>query len=206
MVAFRHHPHHVTGKLALEQLEHRANLPRAFCLNRLPGGGLELVDFNCHVIEFGSTDNSLYATGPNLQVANRPVANVAPPARQAVGIVGKRLQVLTPALAPETPCDGASCNFDGLDLPAFFSSAWPFPDTPGRAARQPAHRDPERHHKTPQMAARVMSRRTKSRNASSESSVRLISSSPARMSSASCCFSAISRSIRSSTVPCVRNL
>ena len=55
-------------------------------------------------------------------------------------------------------------------------------------------------------AARVTSRRTRSISASSDSSVRLTSASPARMSSASFRFSAIISSMRSSTVPVVMNL
>ena len=80
VIAFSHHAHHFTGESSLEEFEHRADLPRAFSLDRLPDGSLELGDCNGHVVEFRATDNGLDMTGPNLQVAHRPVAHVAPSA------------------------------------------------------------------------------------------------------------------------------
>ena len=61
------------------------------------------------------------ATGADCEVADGAVAHVGPPARQAIGVVGERLQVLAPALAPEAADDGAPLDLDGLDVLALLA-------------------------------------------------------------------------------------
>src|SRR5262249_33622382 len=52
MVAVGHDGHHLVRQLALEQFEHRANVPGTFVFDRGPGGGFQLFDTNDDVVEF----------------------------------------------------------------------------------------------------------------------------------------------------------
>src|ERR1019366_1232540 len=68
----------------------------------------------------------------DLQMYDRTVANVGPPARQAIRKVAVTLQVRTPRLAPEGRGDGWALDVDGADRLPFFG---PFSDFPrGRGA------------------------------------------------------------------------
>ena len=88
-------------------------------------------------------------------MADGAVAHVGTPARQAVGVVGERFQVLAPALTPEAPGDGAPLDLDGLDVLAFLAELVHLPESL-RAAR--GYRDiPPPFHCAQALIARISS-------------------------------------------------
>ena len=52
MVAVGHDGHHLVGQLALEQFEHRADVPGTGVFDGGPCRGLQLFDVNDDVVEF----------------------------------------------------------------------------------------------------------------------------------------------------------
>ena len=68
-----------------------------------------------------SADHRLDAARVDFQMADRAVAHIGASARQAVVVIGKRLEMLAPPLAPEAARDGAPVDLDGLDVLALLA-------------------------------------------------------------------------------------
>src|SRR5436305_883931 len=96
-------------------------MPGTFISDGGPGGSFEFCDADNDLIQFRTADDGFDTPGPEVQVADRPVADVGPPARQTVGVVGKGFQMITPAFAPEAAGNGAPVKGYGLDVLAFFA-------------------------------------------------------------------------------------
>src|SRR5262245_65468781 len=66
-------------------------------------------------------------------MADGTIADVGPPAWQAVSVVGKGFQMIAPAFAPEAAGDGAPVKVHGLDVSAFFAQLVHLPPRFGTA-------------------------------------------------------------------------
>src|SRR5262249_27969746 len=121
MLAVGHDSHHLVGQFALEQFEHRADVPGTFAFDGPPGGGFELCDADSDLVQFRTADDGFDTPGPDVQVADGTIADIGPPTWQAVGIVGEGFQMIAPAFAPEAAGDGAPVKGHRLDVFTFFA-------------------------------------------------------------------------------------
>src|SRR5919201_47454 len=184
MLAVGHDSHYLIRQCALEQFEHRADVPGTCVFDRCPGGGFEFFDADSDLVQLRTADNGFDTPGLDVQMADGPVTDVSAPAWQAVGVVGKGFQMLAPAFAPEAAGDGAPVNGHGLDVFAFFAQLVHLPPCCGAAFGyryiSPPF-SPQCHSAPPYPSARVTSRRTSCNSSSSGNAVRLTSPSLRRM-------------------------
>src|SRR4051794_3343297 len=115
----RHGLHDRVRELPLQQLDQRADLAGAPCFRDLPGFLRERGDVDLHRVKFRTAHEGRDPSLRDLQVHDRTVTDVRPPARQTVFEVAVTLQVRAPRLAPEGRYDGSTLDDhrgDGLPL------------------------------------------------------------------------------------------
>src|SRR5262249_42771640 len=81
MGAVGHDGHHLVRQLALEQFEQRADVPGTFIFDGGPCSGFELFDTDDDIVQLRTADDSFDTPGPDIQVADRTIADVGAPAR-----------------------------------------------------------------------------------------------------------------------------
>ena len=75
-------------------------------------------------VQLAAADEGLDRARAELQIHDRPVADVGPAAGEPVGEVAVPLEVVAPRLAPEAPGDRAPLDHDGRDrLPLLLNRA-----------------------------------------------------------------------------------
>ncbi len=104
--------HHLRRQPPLEQFDDRGHAARAAIDQLLPAGRGDGIDFDPDVVDPRAADQCRHLPALDIEMDDRPVAQVGATPGEAVGVVGERLEVLAPRRAPERRGGVATCGQD----------------------------------------------------------------------------------------------
>ena len=94
--------HHARVETSLKQVDQRGDRLRALGLEPSPRRLRQRLDGNRNRVDLRAADNRLDLALLDLQVDDRAIAGVGAAARQAIGKIAVRFEIVAPGLAPDT--------------------------------------------------------------------------------------------------------